>query len=96
MPSAALQASQLVLAAISECDARADDRVYRVGNEDLAGSGMAHHAGCRVHGDPADVVTAELDLASMEARPDFDTEGCTASLIWRRSESRELVRRRWP
>src|SRR5205807_5188539 len=72
-------ALQLVFAAILEFDPRSrNERRHGARYDDLAGTGSSHDPCADVHGDPAHVLPAELDLARVKARSHVDAEGADA------------------
>ena len=62
-----------MLTTVGEVEAGAGDEVgHRTRDEDLTRPTSGLHALSGVHGDAADVLTAQLDLSGVKARPDFD------------------------
>lgn len=61
---------------VTEWDARAGYQVGDgAGDEDLAGLGRGLYPGAGVDGDACQVLTGGLDLAGVQADPDFDAQG---------------------
>jgi hypothetical protein len=64
-----------MLAPVFERDPRARDEVANgARHKHLPGTRSAGHAGSRVHRDAADLVSHQLALAGVDARPDLDPE----------------------
>ena len=62
-------------ASFDELDARAGDEIaHRPGRQDLARSGESGDARADVHGDPGEVVAANLALAGVQSGPHFQAE----------------------
>jgi hypothetical protein len=59
-----VESAKKVLSSIEEFDPRTHDKVFDgARDQDLTGASFAHHPGCGVNGDAADVVTSQFDLA---------------------------------
>src|SRR4029450_4178556 len=70
---AVAQALEGVGPAVLQGDAGARHQVLDgAGHQDLTGAGGGHDPGGKVDRDPAHVLTAEVDLAGVEPRPDLD------------------------
>jgi hypothetical protein len=77
LPGAAshLDALQQVHAAVFEGDVGPGDQVpHGSRDKDLAGIGRRHHSSGDVHGDTADIVPAQLDLAGVQPRSELEAD----------------------